>query len=553
MSDDGELIGRLGALPPDQLAALFEALGNDREAVFTPLPGPQTMALDSAADETLFGGSAGGSKSYLLLGCAATQHRRSLILRRQSTELDGLIADLVGMLGSDGFNASAREHVASGRSIKLGGMREPDDWRAYAGRARDFMGFDEAGEFLEEQVASLLAWLRSTDQNQRCRAIFASNPPRGAEGEWLLRWFAPWLDPGFPDPAPAGELRWYVRVQGETRWVAGPGRYEIDGETYTSRSRTFIPARLSDNPYLDRTGYRAGLENLPEPLRSQLLKGDFLAGREDDSWQVIPSDWIAQAQARWQPGIPRAMSSLGVDVAQGGADNSVLSPRHGVWFAPLRTFRGVETPNGPTLAAQIFVAMRDNCIVVVDCGGGHGGSAYDHLRHQLAEDKVIGFIGAEASQARTADGRLGFGNKRAEVWWKFREALDPETGASVALPPDPALVADLSAPRWRVIGRAGGGVIQVELKTDIIKRLGRSPDRGDAVVMSWAYGTGRPQDGADRGEKLQTHANVGYARAKPWAQPERSQTVEIPGPEYFEVLMQRSQMQTQANRGRQRR
>ncbi len=52
----------------------LEALGNDREAVFTPLPGPQTMALDSAADETLFGGSAGGSKSYLLLGCAATQH-----------------------------------------------------------------------------------------------------------------------------------------------------------------------------------------------------------------------------------------------------------------------------------------------------------------------------------------------------------------------------------------------------------------------------------------------------------------------------------------------
>ncbi len=181
--------------------------------------------------------------------------------------------------------------------------------------------------------------------------------------------------PGLPGPCAAGELRWYVRVQGETRWVAGPGRYEIDGETYTSRSRTFIPARLSDNPYLDRTGYRAGLENLPEPLRSQLLKGDFLAGREDDSWQVIPSDWIAQAQARWQPGIPRAMSSLGVDVAQGGADNSVLSPRHGVWFAPLRTFRGVETPDGQTLAAQIFVAMRDNCIVVVDCGGGHGGGA----------------------------------------------------------------------------------------------------------------------------------------------------------------------------------
>ena len=180
------------------------------------------------------------------------------------------------------------------------------------------MAFDEAGEFLEEQVSSLLAWLRSTDPKQRCRAIFASNPPRGAEGQWLIRWFEPWLDPGFPNPAAPGELRWFIRVRGETRWVEGPGRYEVDGETYTARSRTFIPARLADNPFLDRTGYRAGLENLPEPLRSQLLKGDFLAGREDDAWQIIPSDWITAAQARWTPAIPGPMQALGVDVAQGG-------------------------------------------------------------------------------------------------------------------------------------------------------------------------------------------------------------------------------------------
>src|SRR5437667_3692303 len=216
------------------------------------------------------------------------------------------------------------------------------------------MGFDEAGEFLEEQVSSLVAWLRSIDPKQRCRVIFASNPPRGAEGQWLIDWFAPWLDPSFPDPAQPGELRWFVRTGDGTRWVDGPGRIEVDGETYTARSRTFIPARLTDNPYLDRSGYRASLENLPEPLRSQLLKGDFLAGGEDDVWQAIPSAWIEAAQQRWQPGIAGPMSALGVDVAQGGSDQTIIAPRHGTWFAPLKAYPGVSTPNGPAVAGLIF-------------------------------------------------------------------------------------------------------------------------------------------------------------------------------------------------------
>lgn len=508
-----DFLERLAQLGPAQIEALIATLDAPTEP-FIPLPGPQKDAYESEADELLFGGAAGGSKSYLLLGCAATRHQRSLILRRQSTELDGLVSDLCGMLGYDSFNKVDREHSTAGRSIKLGGMREPDDWRAYAGRARDFMGFDEAGEFLEEQVASILAWLRSTDPKQRCRAIFATNPPRGAEGEWLVRWFEPWLDPSFSNPALPGELRWFIRVRGETRWVDGPGRCEIDGETYTARSRTFIPARLSDNPYLDRSDYRAGLENLPEPLRSQLLKGDFLAGREDDVWQVIPSDWITAAQARWQPGIPRAMSSIGVDVAQGGADMTVLAPRHGIWFAPLKAYRGIDTKDGPAVAAQIFTSVRDGAFIVVDCGGGHGGSAYDHLRHELPDDRVVGFVGAEASSAQTKDGRLGFINKRAELWWKFREALDPETGAEIALPPDPALAADLTMPRWKLASRAGAGAIQIEAKLDIIKRLGRSPDRGDAAVMAWAYGLGRPGDAPEWGQRMQTHANVSHASAK---------------------------------------
>lgn len=497
----------LAALPEQQLQGIVGALGEALRQPFIPLPGPQSEAFNSPADELLFGGSAGSSKSYLLLGVAASAHHRSLIVRRQSTELDGLSSDLIAMLGADGYNKVDKEHTGGGRSIKLGGMQYIDDWRGYAGRPRDFMGFDEAGEFLEDQVSSILGWLRSTDPRQRCRAIFASNPPRGAEGQWLIDWFAPWIEPSFPNIARPGELRWFVFVKGKTRWVDGPGKYDIEGETYTARSRTFIPGKLSDNPFLARTEYGSRLENLPEPLRSQLLHGNFLAGREDDAWQVIPSDWIMAARQRWGEQRPSnvPMTSIGVDVAQGGVDQTVLAPRHGSWFAPLKVYAGVDTKDGPAVAGLVFTTMRDGCAVAIDLGGGWGGSAYDHLKTQ--DIAVEGVVPSAASLLHTKDGKIGFVNKRAELWWKFREALDPNDGAYVALPPDPQLVADLATPRWKLTPRG----VQVELKEEIRKRLGRSPDRGDAVVMAWGYGNERA---TQRIERYQTHTNVGHAQAK---------------------------------------
>jgi|SRR5215510_6060667 len=81
----------------------------------------------------------------------------------------------------------------------------------------------------------------------------------------------------------------------------------------TRAAARLIPsARLDDNPYLRHTAYRARVMALPEPLRSKLLKGDFLAGRQDAEFQVIPSAWIAAAQERWhlRPG-PMGASRVG--------------------------------------------------------------------------------------------------------------------------------------------------------------------------------------------------------------------------------------------------
>jgi hypothetical protein len=81
------------------------------------------------------------------------------------------------------------------------------------GRPHDLIAFDEAAQLAKSKVQFVIGWNRSTDQKQRCRVILTSTPPTGGEGDWLVEWFAPWLDPKFPNPALPSELR-YARTGG---------------------------------------------------------------------------------------------------------------------------------------------------------------------------------------------------------------------------------------------------------------------------------------------------------------------------------------------------
>jgi hypothetical protein len=107
------------------------------------------------------------------------------------------------------------------------------------------------------------------------------------------------------------------------------------------------------------------------------------------------------------------------------------------------------------------------------------GSARDHLVAQGIPVEPVVF--SQGSNARTRDGQLTFANVRSELWWAFREALDPVQGDGIALPPDRRLAAQLAAPTWRLRGSA----ILIESKDDIRKRLGASADDADAVILAW--------------------------------------------------------------------
>ena len=116
--------------------------------------------------------------------------------------------------------------------------------------------------------------------------------------------------------------------------------------------------------------------------------------------------------------------------------------------------------------------------------GGYGGAVYERLMDNgIAAYK---FKGAEKAAGRTRDGSLRFVNKRTEAYWRLREALDPDQagGSPIMLPPDQKLAAQLCSVRFQMTPNG----IAAEDKIAVIKRLGRSPDKADAVVMAWYRG-----------------------------------------------------------------
>lgn len=483
----------LGALSEKDKAAVVQAT---KDSIWIPNPGPQTEAYFCAADVLLYGGQGGGGKTDLLAGTALTKHRRSLLLRYQYTDLGALIERTVEIAGArKGLNsAPPAQFKYDGRLIDFGAASTLEKAKTWQGNPHDLIGFDEACQFHEPVVRFLLGWNRAADESldkssdQRVRAILASNPPLAAEGEWVIGMFRPWLDVTHPNPAEPGELRWFITdPDGKDMEVEGPDdAREFDGQVYVPMSRTFIPAALRDNPFLINTGYQATLDAMPEPLRSAIRDGNFMAAREDSEWQVIPTQWILEANERWRQGRPEnnAMTALGLDIARGGRDETVLAPRYGLWFDEIVVVPGRQTPDGPSVVALAVQHLRDGACVNLDAIG-IGSSVQDHIK--AANIDHVPINSAERSNRATRDGSFGFVTRRSEMWWSLREALDPDYGLGIALPPDPALQADLTAPTYEV--RAGDPPkIYVESKEDIIKRLGRSPDRGDAVVYAWAGG-----------------------------------------------------------------
>lgn len=485
-----------------EMRAELDALITSDPTIWRPLPGPQTMAYYSEADVVGFGGAAGGGKTDLAVGKALTQHRKIAIFRRVGTELTAIedrIAEITGNEERKGYNANKkiwRRPVPGVQQIELGSVPNLGDEKGHQGRPKDLLVLDEAANFLEAQARFLTGWVRSTIVGQRTQTLMCFNPPTSAEGRWIVAYFGPWLMRNHPNPAVPGELRYFAVVNGteietpielgKTPFVVVEGKrvYNFDPKKFRKtdiiepQSRTFIPSRVTDNIYMG-AAYMSTLQSLPEPLRSQMLNGDFEAGMSDSEWQVIPTEWVDAAMARWKPldRKPR-MDQMGVDVARGGADNTIIARRHHRWYDVPLVYPGKATPDGPAVAGLVVAALRDNAPINIDVIGV-GSSPYDFL-HSIPGIQVWGVNVSEASAASSRSGRMLFFNVRSQLIWQFREMLDPQYNEGVALPPDPKLKADLCAFTWTPRNFR----IYVHSRDEIIDKIGRSPDYASAYVLA---------------------------------------------------------------------
>lgn len=510
MTNDDELLALIADMSESEIEQFINSLDEDERAVISrilanapvwfPLEGPQMAAYTSDADIIGYGGAAGGGKTDLIAGLSLNVHKRVLIVRREKAQTDGIVQRIEEIVGhKNGYNTQKSAwRFDNGRLLEFGGLDNMGDEKRWQGRAHDLKALDEATEIRESQAMFVMGWNRTSDPTIKPKCLLTFNPPTTAEGRWVLDFFAPWIKKGYPNPAQPGELRWFARIGGKDQEVESNKPfvliddqivYDFDTNDYKPeliikpKSRTFIPARVTDNKYYMETGYMSTLQALPEPLRSQMLYGDFGAGIEDDPWQVIPTEWVEAAQARWKPLedmriLHRGdfkMDSYGLDVARGGGDNTIGFARYAHWYDNPNVLEGKDSPDGPTSASFAVSHVRDHAPIHVDVIGV-GASTYDFLKQSGIH--VVPVDVRNAATAFDRSGQLSFYNLRSQLWWQFRESLDPAYGSTVALPPEPKLLADLTAPRWGLQGTK----IKVESREEIIKRIGRSPDYGSAII-----------------------------------------------------------------------
>ena len=212
------------------------------------------------------------------------------------------------------------------------------------------------------------------------------------------------------------------------------------------------------------------------------VEGEFASADEDG---VIPLAWVEKAVFRYQELLDSNQfvnikyDNIGVDVARMGADKTVmaLKIKGKFWIHELR--KTVKEDTMQTTGRVSALLRKHKCQANIDVIG-IGAGVYDRLKE--LKFKVFAFNAAEKSRAKDQSKEFEFVNKRAEGWWKLRELLDPSNNNDVALPDDDKLIGDLVSPKWTV---QSGGKIKIESKDDIKKRIERSTDDGDAVVMAF--------------------------------------------------------------------
>lgn len=237
--------------------------------------------------------------------------------------------------------------------------------------------------------------------------------------------------------------------------------------------------------------------------------GNFCESTEDT---VIPLAWVEAANERWLQRINLAsgceywnwvdgaerglwpnwewlsksheeeFTCVGVDIARSDlGDKTVIARRQGNTITQLDRYSIADTM--PIVGKVKGILERYVWAYAMVDVIGIGSGPFDRLRELFPGKRIQAFNASEGTEMKDRAKELEFSNCRSAAWWNMRELLDPAYDSQIALPPCDILTGDLTAPKR---GRdTSSGKITVESKKDIKKRLGRSTDDGDAVVMAF--------------------------------------------------------------------
>ena len=278
-----------------------------QEIIFQPNPGPQTDFLASSEQEVLYGGAAGGGKSYAMVADPVRYFNnpasQMLLVRRSTEELRELISVSKQLYPKavPGIKFSERDKTwkaPSGATLWMSFLEREEDLTRYQGQAFNWIGFDEL-----TQWPNPMAWnymrsrLRTADKGLPT-GMRATTNPGGRGHQWVKKMFI--------DPAPYNSTFWAEDIDtGEVMKWPPSSKFAVKNDIVGDPmfKRRFIPANLMDNPYLSEDGmYEANLLSLPEHQRRQLLEGDWSVseGAAFSEWMpnkhvvepyTIPNSW----------------------------------------------------------------------------------------------------------------------------------------------------------------------------------------------------------------------------------------------------------------------